>query len=277
VRHPRAAGQYARAVTATARLRRAQEALRRATQRLGSVAAEDLDEAIWEAMADLEEVVSDLAATDDHAGQALELDAFLHAVPPEHDWLVPGLLERGDRVILTPEGGGKSTLWRQVGVQVASGIHPFDPDARFPPLRVFLLDLENGERQVHRALRPMRLAVGDRYGGGMIIDVRPEGLDLASGDDGALLDALVAAARPDLLIPGRSTSCHPVTPPRRAPRKSSRPGWTGSAPHTAAQFSSRRIRRTPPAARPADPSGLTARHCGCAGPSSGSTWQPRVT
>ncbi len=83
-----------------------------------------------------------------------ELDAFLETDLPTHDWLVPGLLERQDRVILTgPEGGGKSTLLRQMAVQFASGIHPFGGDL-FEPLRVLLLDLENSSRQVHRGLRP---------------------------------------------------------------------------------------------------------------------------
>jgi hypothetical protein len=134
----------------------------------------------------------------------LELDAFLNTIPPDYDWLVPGLLERGDRVILTgPEGGGKSTLLRQFGVQVASGIHPFDDRASIPPLRVLLLDLENSPRQVQRALRPLRAAAGDRYAGGMIVEVRVEGIDIFDGD-GAWLEALVAEARPDLLITGPS-------------------------------------------------------------------------
>jgi hypothetical protein len=201
---PAAAEQYARAVTTTAQLRGAQQAVARAAQRLATVAPEDLSAALYEAMSDLEQATGgghDLAGMI-RGPDDVELDVFLHAAPADHDWCVPGLIERGDRVILTgPEGGGKSTLQRQLGVQVASGIHPFDPEIQFEPVRVCLLDLENSARQVARALRPLRLAAGDRSSGGMIIAVRPEGLDLTTGD-GAWLDRLVADTRPDLLIAG---------------------------------------------------------------------------
>ena len=149
----------------------------------------------------------------------LELDAFLGAVPPDYDWLIPGLLERGDRVILTgPEGGGKSTILRQIGVQAASGVHPFDSKAMLRPLRVLLLDLENSSRQVHRALRPLRLVAGDRYAGGMIVRVRGEGIDLMSGD-GAWLESLVADAQPDLLITGPTYKLSTGDPTEEGPAK----------------------------------------------------------
>lgn len=131
----------------------------------------------------------------------LELREFLAGVPAEPDWLVPGLLERGDRLILTgPEGGGKSTLLRQLAVQLASGIHPFGgPPVK--PLRVLLYDLENSPRQVHPKLSALLAAAGDAYAGGLVVAVRGEGLDLTQGD-GALLDAEVEHAKPDVLITG---------------------------------------------------------------------------
>jgi AAA domain/Toprim domain len=151
----------------------------------------------------------------------LELDAFLNATPPDYDWLIPGLLERGDRLILTgPEGGGKSTLLRQIGVQAASGIHPFDDQASILPLRVFMIDLENSSRQVQRALGPLRVAAGDRYAGGMFVRVRAEGIDLMDRDgDGAWLKALVAEARPDLLITGPSYKLSSGDPTEEGPAK----------------------------------------------------------
>ncbi len=131
----------------------------------------------------------------------IELSEFLRQVPPDPDWLIPGLLEREDRLIVTGgEGKGKSTLLRQFGVQAACGIHPFGGDD-FPPLRVFLYDLENGRRQIHRKISPLHAAAKSHYKGGMVIAVRAEGLDLAQGD-GALLEAEVAAAQPDILITG---------------------------------------------------------------------------
>jgi hypothetical protein len=45
----------------------------------------------------------------------------------EPDWLIPDLLERRDRLILTGEEGlGKSYLLRQIAIMAAAGLDPFD-------------------------------------------------------------------------------------------------------------------------------------------------------
>ena len=135
----------------------------------------------------------------------VELDEFLGQPDPEYDWLIPGLVERGDRVILTgPEGYGKSTLLRQVGVQAAAGVHPFNVTTLVAPLRVLILDLENSARHTRRELRLLRLAAGDRYRPepGLLVRCRPEGIDLLDVDDGAWLLDLAATAQPDLIITG---------------------------------------------------------------------------
>ncbi|QQM42823.1 AAA family ATPase [Streptomyces liliifuscus] len=148
----------------------------------------------------------------------VELSEFLDQVPPEPDWLVPGLLERQDRMILTgAEGKGKSTLLRQMGVQLASGIHPFG-GPEFPPLRVLLFDLENTKRQIHRKIHPLYLAADSRYKGDMTIAVRSEGLDLTEGD-GEVLEAEVAAARPDVLITGPSYKMAAGDPTEEGPAR----------------------------------------------------------
>lgn len=133
----------------------------------------------------------------------IELAEFLATTPPDPEWLVPGLLARQDRVIVTGgEGHGKSTLLRQIGVQLASGVHPFGGED-FKPLRVLLYDLENSPRQIYPKLHTLFLTAGARYGGGLVIAVRGEGLDLSHGD-GEILAAEVENARPDILITGPS-------------------------------------------------------------------------
>ncbi|WP_233152672.1 AAA family ATPase, partial [Mycobacterium sp. NS-7484] len=48
------------------------------------------------------------------------------AVADEHHWLIPGLLERMERIVLTgAEGGGKTVLCTQLATCMAAGMHPF--------------------------------------------------------------------------------------------------------------------------------------------------------
>lgn len=71
----------------------------------------------------------------------------------EYDWLIPGILERQDRVIFTGgEGVGKSTLVRHIAILAAAGIHPFTLE-QVDPVRVLIVDAENTERQWRRASR----------------------------------------------------------------------------------------------------------------------------
>lgn len=72
-----------------------------------------------------------------------------------YDWVIPDLLERNDRLMLSAgEGVGKSTLLRQFAILAAAGIHPFD---FYPidPVNVLVVDAENSERQWRRAARSL--------------------------------------------------------------------------------------------------------------------------
>jgi hypothetical protein len=136
--------------------------------------------------------------------EASELDAFLAAPVPDYDFLIPGLLERTDRVILTgPEGRGKSTLLRQLTVQAGAGIHPFTLEL-IEPVRCLYVDLENSRAQVRRALRPLRLAAADRYtGAGVGVVVEPAGMDLyGHAPDADWLAKRIEATEAQLLVIG---------------------------------------------------------------------------
>lgn len=132
-----------------------------------------------------------------------ELRHFLANEPAGYDWLVPGLLERQDRLILTGgEGDGKSTLLRQMGMQLSSGIHPFNGTAFIQPSRVLLFDLENTKRQVYRKVNELMPLIDERYSEERFIIVnQPEGLDFTQGD-GQILETEISAAQPDVLIIG---------------------------------------------------------------------------
>jgi replicative DNA helicase len=131
------------------------------------------------------------------------IDDFLAGEDDPYDWLVPGVLERQDRLILTAgEGKGKSTLCRQLGVQMAAGIHPFTGE-RIQPIKVLIVDLENTRRQSRRKLRPLRLQAGKELDPTQIvIECRTGGIDLRDSTDRAWLNQIVTHHKPDLLITG---------------------------------------------------------------------------
>ncbi|MGH8882567.1 MAG: AAA family ATPase, partial [Stackebrandtia sp.] len=86
---------------------------------------------------------------------AEDLWEFIAAGDEPYEWVVPGLLERGDRLILTGfEGLGKSMLIRQMATMMAAGLDPFKW-TEMPPVRVLLIDLENSKRQSRRRFRPL--------------------------------------------------------------------------------------------------------------------------
>lgn len=138
---------------------------------------------------------------------AQDLWEFLSTPDEEFDWLVPGLLERGDRLILTGfEGLGKSMLIRQLAVAIAAGVHPFRERTRTEPKRVLLIDCENTPRQSRRRFRPLAdtsIELNRRVPeGGLRLIHRPAGLDLTRAEDAAWFMERVTAHQPDALFIG---------------------------------------------------------------------------
>lgn len=161
--------------------------------------AHDLDAAYAEAREHLDDIAPATTTT-----RPTTLEELLAEAGDEdtYDWVIPGLLERHDRLIVTgPEGGGKTTLLRQVGVQVAAGIHPFT-GVPIDPVRVLHVDLENSRAQSRRRFRPLRLAAGLSPISDHWVEVRSAGIDLLHLDEHAWLLALVDEVRPDLLLTG---------------------------------------------------------------------------
>lgn len=86
------------------------------------------------------------------------------AIEEDHDWIIPGLLERGDRLILTGfEGGGKTTWIRQMVLSMAAGVHPTTMNMLEKPLTVLVVDAENTEAQWRAQVRGMASTLA-KYG-----------------------------------------------------------------------------------------------------------------
>lgn len=164
-------------------------------------------------------VLENLQAVTTHLGPRaaeppLSLRELLDMPEEEHDWLVPGLWERTDRLILTGyEGTGKSMLLAQFATTTAGGVHPFhgtviDRDGH----RVLVIDCENSMRQIRRryaqlvgtinhirethAMTPVDWKQQVRF------VVRPDGIDLANVEEFARIEQAIAATAPDLVIAG---------------------------------------------------------------------------
>jgi len=143
---------------------------------------------------------------DDTPDLAPDLHEFLATEDEPYDWLIPHVLERGDRLIWTgTEGTGKSVEVRTLAVCLAAGLHPFDR-AVINSGRVLFIDCENSERKTRKHFRGLEKVArikGRRVpDGNLRIICRPEGLDLLGEDDAAWLLERVTAHKPDMLCIG---------------------------------------------------------------------------
>lgn len=129
-------------------------------------------------------------------------------VPAEddaYDWVIPGVLERQDRLMLSAaEGVGKSTLMRQFAVLAAAGIHPFG-FTPMPPIRVLIVDAENSERQWRRATRDLAeraVLHGQRDPRANIGLHCVNVMDITGATDLGRVHKWIDEAKPDLLVLG---------------------------------------------------------------------------
>jgi hypothetical protein len=138
---------------------------------------------------------------------ATDVDVYvLLAEDLPFDWVVPGLLTKGERVLLTAaEGLGKSTLLRQIGVCAAAGLHPFKFSA-MEPRKVLVIDCENGRRLsqdrygplVRQAARSGRPIAEEQ----LRLDIQPSGYDFLSSIDAQLVLRMVERFQPDIVMIG---------------------------------------------------------------------------
>jgi hypothetical protein len=207
------AAYYAEIVAEKATQRRLIEAGTRIVQLGYKDATGQIDELISHAQAAMDRVTRGVVV---EADTPLTLDDLLGETDDPHDWLVPDLLERTDRLMLTGfEGHGKSYLIAQFALTIAAGLHPFTagplPDAA-EGYRVLIFDVENSRRQLRRRYARMAGWI-DRtraqhglapiaWGKVVRIVSRPEGVDLSTPRELARIEAAVSEHQPDLVVAG---------------------------------------------------------------------------
>jgi len=122
-----------------------------------------------------------------------------------YEWAIPGLIERGERVIVVAaEGVGKTMLARQVALLSAAGVHPFSFQP-MAPIKTLTVDLENPDRIIRRtgrsiAMQAMSHARVSRLNAELL--TRPSGMDLLKASDRAILEDTLDRVKPELLVIG---------------------------------------------------------------------------
>lgn len=139
-------------------------------------------------------------------GRLVEWSEFVKESSDDaYDWIIPGLIERTERVIVVAaEGVGKTMLARQVAICVGFGLHPFTYQP-IKPQTTLSVDLENPERIIRRTSRSI-------YGAAQAVSrnskpqahllIKPQGLDLLRAEDRAVLEEMIEKTKPSLLVMG---------------------------------------------------------------------------
>lgn len=199
---PASAAEYARIVRDRAVTRRLREAGQRILQRSSETG--DAHGLVEWALREVEDV------RDSGIGDGLTVQTITEFLGEDesdvYDWVIPDLLERGDRLVLTGlEGAGKSELFRMMCVTVAAGVHPFT-FRPCEPKTVLLIDCENTARHTRRKIRPLvtqaRLQGHPVREGNLWIECRPQGIDLALDRDVSWLLRQVQSIHPDVTFMG---------------------------------------------------------------------------
>lgn len=165
-----------------------------------------------EAEGETDEIVSRLSRDTDSgiqseaAVEAMEtLDEFCDRPLPTEEWVIPNLIARGDRTVVTGEEGfGKSVMIRQIAVCAAAGLHPFTGLA-CEPKRVLVVDAENPRRIMQQRMAELREGIRIRNrstGTRMWIQRYPQGFDLTKTHNKLTLHSQCRAVNPDLLVIG---------------------------------------------------------------------------
>lgn len=123
----------------------------------------------------------------------------------EPDWVIEDLLERHDRLVITgPEGGGKSTLVRQLVILSAAGWHPLWFRPMFP-VEALVVDAENTERQWRRAVSWMSknaMNEGQRDPAEHVHIMAGKRIDITAGSDLGQIHRMIDRYNPDIVYIG---------------------------------------------------------------------------
>ena len=145
-------------------------------------------------------------------GRLVVWSEFVNEISEDtYDWVIPGLIERQERIIVVAaEGVGKTMLARQIAILAGAGLHPFTFQP-MPAIRTLTIDLENPERIIRRTSRwimQQAIRFAKEKSGRHEVNcdahllIKPAGIDLISPTGRALFEETVDLIRPQLLCIG---------------------------------------------------------------------------
>jgi hypothetical protein len=132
---------------------------------------------------------------------------FTEGIDDPYDWVVPDLLERGDRcIVVGTEGVGKTLLATQMALLLGAGINPFHFTLTDPVPTLFI-DLENPARLVRRRSKKIvewaRNHVGDPKAPiACELLLRSQGLNLLDPVNRLMVEALIERTAPEVVFLG---------------------------------------------------------------------------
>lgn len=160
--------------------------------------------------------ITDLIEIDEHEERRIDIvrngrlvtwrDFINETTSDEYDWLIEGMLERGERVmVVATEGAGKTTLARQVAICAGAGINPFTY-CKMPAIKTLMIDLENPEKIIRRQSRRILDAINFEWGTKHTVHadlfMKPDGIDILTPHGRELLETQIETSKPELLVIG---------------------------------------------------------------------------
>lgn len=206
---PSSAMYHARLIREKSARRTVSRVGHRLVQRAGDPATE-LADLVADAQDEIAGAAMSAADAQGRADDVQGAAAFLsghHSRPPA---VIPGLLDRTDRLMMVGvEGDGKSTYLRQFAVSGAAGLHPFTRDA-IPPIRSMIIDLQNPEHLLRREIAVKHVEAAQAHGAWdarrLSFFLAASGVDLTDAAGRMrMLDAIrraFADGPPDLIVAG---------------------------------------------------------------------------
>jgi len=164
----------------------------------------DLGQPLDVAVAYMEQGLAGTGGLDHEADALLSFEEFIGQPLPPLEWVIPDLLARGERLVVTgTEGAGKSTWLRQIAVCASAGVHPLTLRT-MSPRNVLVIDCENPNRIMINRFAELGEVMRQSHRKPQNLSIRrfPQGIDLGRVEDRMRLRRLCQITQPDLLVVG---------------------------------------------------------------------------